>query len=166
MALVTGNYVTSAGTPLPAGAIPRIEAIPSKPAVTIDGQVISTESQTDAPNAASGAFVFNLIPTVDVLDAGFHYWIRGYYLVPNGYGEGSGYTRHDLFEQKLYVPTAGGQIGTLAAPNSRPFETWVVTDPAFSDANPPYPVIAGVLYLSADLDNPELGTGDLWKAVA
>jgi hypothetical protein len=90
-----------------------VEAVPSKNAVTINGQVISLEPQTAAPNASTGAFSLNLIPTSDVLDIGFHYLIKGYYLNPDGYG-GSGFTRVDHFQQKIIVPTDGGSVGQLA----------------------------------------------------
>lgn len=112
MATVTGNYVRSSGAALPVDAIPQVEAIPSKEAVTIDGRAISLTPQVVAPNSTTGAFSFNLIPTVDVVDSGFHYLIRGSYLLPDRY-EGSGSVVYDMFEHKIFVPTEGGQIGSL-----------------------------------------------------
>lgn len=164
MALVTGTYVTSDGNPLPTGTVPQIEAIPSKPAITINGEAVSVKPQTVTPDPITGAFTFDLIPTVEVLDAGFFYHVRGYYLSPDGYGTG-GFTRHELFDHLLYVPTEGGSIGGLAA-NGRPFEAWVFADPDWTETNQPQVLIPGAYYLSADLADPDLGTGDLWKAVA
>lgn len=163
MATVTGNYVTSAGQPLPPGAVPRVEALPSKNAVTVDGRVVSLKAQTATPDPSTGAFTFDLIPTVDVIDRDFHYLVRGYYLSPDGY-DSSGYTRVELFDLKVYVPTSGGTIGELAS-SATPFDAWVVVDPSISDANPPEVQLAGAFYLSADLDDPTLGTGDLYKVV-
>lgn len=160
MALVTGNYVTTAGTALPAGAAPEIEAVPSKNAVTIDGLAVSIRSQTVTP-AADGSFTFDLLPTVDVLDAGFHYMLRGYYLNPDGYGGGGGFSRVDLFELKLRVPTEGGSIGELATSVVAPEALTIV-----SLEEPPV-VIPGAWWLQADPDgDPTLGTGDYYKAVA
>lgn len=174
MAAVTGNYVISSGQPLPSGAVPKIEAVPSKNAVTVDGRVISAEPQTVTPDSVTGAFTLDLIPTVDVLDRGFHYLIRGYYLNPDGYGSG-GFTRVDLFEQTLHVPTGGGQLGELASLPGIPQEAWVFMDPTWSEADPdlgitatnlPNPILYGAVYVSADKTNPDLGTGQTWKAVA
>lgn len=160
MALVTGNYVTAAGVALPAGAAPRIDVIPSKPAVTSNGRLISEKPRT-VTVGAGGAFSIDLIPTVDVLDDDFHYLIRGYYLA----GDGDG-TRVDLFEHRLYVPTQGGQIGELdGIPTDITFDAWVFVDPTWTDANPPAMTIPGAYYLSAHPNDPALGTGTLWKAV-
>lgn len=161
MALVTGTYVKSDGTPLPAGTVPKIDAIPSKSAITIDGKTVSTYEQTDEPDPVTGAFTFDLIPTVDVLDAGFYYWIRGYYLRPNGYTTGEGYTRHDIFEYKLHVPTEGGAIGELVNAPGRPFEAWVVVS-----LTQPQVELHGTYWLNADPDgDPNYGNGDLYKVV-
>lgn len=164
MALVTGNYVTASGAPLPAGAVPQVEAVPSKNAVTVNGRIISVEPQRVTPDGTTGAFSFDLIPTVDVIDRDFHYIVRGFYLKGDGYATGSGFTRVDIFDFNVYVPTAGGTIGELAS-SPVPFDTWVIVDPLLSDTNPPPVQLAGALYLSADMTDPTLGTGDLYKVV-
>lgn len=163
MATVTGEFTTVHGGNFPAGAQPKVEFVPSKAAITVGGHMISTSTETVTP-AADRTFSVNLVPTVDVIDSDFHYTVRGYFLKPTGYG-GSGYSRVDVFEQKLYVPTEGGSIGALAH-SGRPFESWVFVDPTWTDTNQPAVIIPGAYYLSADLTNPNVGTGDLWKAVA
>lgn len=162
---VTGNYTTSAGTALPAGVVPRVEAIPSKPVVAVNGRMVSQRPQTATPNASTGAFTLDLIPTVDVVDEDFHYVIKGYYLDPDFYGPGEGAGRVDLFEHRLLVPTEGGSIGVLAAADRLPAVTWVLVDHTWSTTNPPRLLIPGFLYLSAHPTDPDLGTGQLWKAV-
>ena len=164
MALVTGNYVDNGGEALPAGMQPRIEAVPSKPTVTLDGRAVSARPQS-VSTGADGSFSLDLIPTVDAVDRDFFYTIRGFYLEPNGY-DTTGYKKRELFEYKLPVPTEGGPVGELLAARGLPFDVWVFVDPSWTDANEPTAIIPGAYYLSADLDNPDLGTGDLWKASA
>lgn len=113
MAIVTGNYVTISGAPVPAGVEPRVQIRPSGAATTLGGSAISQEPQTVTPDAATGAFQFDVIPTVDVLQRGFHYLVTGYYLDPDLYGS-SGATRHDVFNVKVFVPAGGGSIGDIA----------------------------------------------------
>lgn len=157
MASVTGNYVTSAGAALPANVAPRVEAIPSMAAVAVNGRTISQRPQTVTPNTTTGAYTLELIPTVDVPDAGFHYTIRGYYLDPDMYEPGKGGGRVDVFEHKIYVPTAGGSIGDLIR-LPRPIFAWVIV----SLTTPP--LIPGALWLNADPNgNPDLGTGNLYE---
>lgn len=159
MALVTGKYVTSTGAPLPPNAVPLVEAVPSKNAVTIRGEAISTRVEPVSP-AADGSWSMNLIPTVEVLDAGFHYMLRGYYLVPDGYGSG-GYTRHETFEMKLLVPTLGGSIDQLMGGLVAPDVFTIV-----SLQEPPV-VVPGARWLHADPNgDPDLGTGDYYRGVA
>lgn len=160
MAIVTGNYVTSSGAAIPAGVVPQIEVVPSKNAVTIDGQVVSVAAQTVPVNASTGAFSVNLIPTVDVIDRDFYYLLRGYYLDPNIYGD-SGATRVDVFNLKLSVPSSGGTVDELVGGVVAPQTLTIVslTQPAV--------VIPGVWWLHADPNgNPALGTGDYYEGVA
>lgn len=156
MVSVTGEYVMSSGNPLPPNAVPRVEAIPSKNAVTVHGEAISAEPQTVTPNSSTGAFTLDLIPTVDVPDAGFHYLIRGYYLDPDAYGE-TGFTRKDIFEHKLFVPSGGGSIGDLIS-LPRPIFAWVIV----SLTQPPV-VIPGALWLHASTTDPAAGNGNLYE---
>lgn len=160
MATVTGNYVTSAGAPVPAGAEPRVEIEPSVAAVTVGGDAVSKEPQTVTPSASTGAFSFNVIPTDQVLAADFHYKVTGYYLAPTGYGV-AGYTRHDVFNFKVYVGADGGELGELVG-GVRVAGAWVHV------ALTPQPTnrqIPGTYYLDADLNNPDLGSGDLYLVV-
>lgn len=159
MATVTGNYVTSAGSAVPAGAEPRVQVTPSEAATTMTGQHISLEPQTVTPNPSTGAFSFDLVPTDTVLANDFHYIVRGYYLKPNGY-DSSGYTSYDTFTYRLYVGADGGTIGELIG-GVRIADAWVLvalTPP------PPGRQIAGSYYLNASND-PDFGTGDLYRVV-
>lgn len=165
MPTVTGEFTTVHGGNFPAGAQPLVEFVPSKPAVTVGGHLISTSSQEVIPSPTDRTFSVNLVATVDVIDADFHYTVRGSYLEPTGYGT-SGYNKVDVFEHKIYVPTEGGNIGALAKQPGRPFESWVFVDPTWSDTVQPSVIIPGAYYLSAHVSDPDLGTGDLWKAVA
>jgi len=113
MALVTGTFVDSAGQPLPAALTPEVRAIPSKPTITVAGKTITTREQTVSPSATTGAYTLDLEPTANALGGDFHYKIRGSFKMPNGYNDGSGYTRVDVFEYRLEVPTAGGTVGDL-----------------------------------------------------
>lgn len=158
MATVTGNYVTSAGTAVPAGAEPRVEATPSVAAVTVGGQTISREPQTVTPNPTTGAYTFNLIPTDQVLAADFHYIVTGYYLDSNTYGS-TGNNRHDVFNFKLYVGEDGGTVGDLIG-GVRIAGAWVHAAPT----PPPTPQqIPGTYYLDTS-DNPD-SSGDLYLVV-
>ena len=161
MALVTGHYVLPDGNALPVSAIPKIEAIPSKPAITVGGRVISQTPQTVDPDPLTGEFTFSLTPTVDVIDSGFHYLIRGYYLKPDGYDASHGFTRRDLFEYKLYVPTEGGTIGDLVNAPGRPSQAWVIVS-----LTQPQVEIFGSYWLMADPGgDPSIGNGNLYKVV-
>lgn len=164
MAIVTGNYVTSAGTALPAGVVPKVEVIPSKAAVSAQGRIISQRPQEVTPDPTTGAFTLELVPTVDVPDSDFYYTVKGFYLDPHMYEPGKGGGRVDTFQHKIYVPTAGGMLGELMR-TPLPILTWVLVDPAWSDTNLPQIIIPGFLYLSAHPTDPDLGTGQLWKAV-
>lgn len=133
MATVTGTFVDSAGNPLPASLAPEVRVVPSKPTITVDGQTIATHEQADTPDATTGAYSFDLEPTVNALDRDFHYVLRGSYKMPDGYSGGTGYTRVDVFEQKLYVPVDGGSVADLAvAPAVQKATYWEGSTP------PPY----------------------------
>lgn len=156
MAIVTGNYLTVAGTPLPAGAVPQIGVLPSKNAVTVNGQLIATREQTVTPNATTGAFSINLIPTVDVIDGDFHYWLRGYYLLPD-----AGHSVRELFRMKIQVPTGGGRLDELTG-GGVPSKGWTIV----SLTEPPV-VIVGAGWLHADPNgDPNLGTGIYYEGEA
>lgn len=114
-ARVTGNYVTSADVPLPPGVVPRVELIPSRNAVTTWGRAISMRPQESTIHPVTGYFQFDVIPTTRIYGDDFHYLVRGFYLDPDGYGAGGGYTRRDLFEQEIRVPTGGGHVGDLSS---------------------------------------------------
>jgi len=147
MALVTGTFVDSAGQPLPAALSPEVRVVPSKPTITVAGKTIPTHEQTATPNATTGAYSFDLEPTVNALDRDFHYLLRASYKMPNGYGSGSGYTRVDVFEQKLYVPAEGGTVADLAVapamqqtvwqgPTPPPYSgLWLYTDPYYDPSS-------------------------------
>lgn len=159
MATVTGSYVTGAGAPLPPDAAPRIVAFPSKNAVTVHGQAVSTR-EVPAVLAADGTFSFDLVATVDVLDRDFHYMIRGSYLDPNAYGE-TGRGHREWFELKLLVPEDGGSIDELLG-DVVVSSGWTIV----SLTEPPV-VIVGAGWLHADPNgDPELGTGDYYEGVA
>ena len=113
MATVTGTFVDSAGKPLPKSLLPEVRVIPSKPTITVAGKTMPTHEQAVTPNETTGAYSFDLEPTVNALDRDFHYELRGSYKMPNGYGDGVGYTRVDVFEHKIHVPTGGGHVGYL-----------------------------------------------------
>lgn len=131
VAIVTGNYVTISGAPVPAGVQPRVQIAPSMAGSTLTGDIISQEPQTVTPNATTGAFSFDVIPTVNVLQRGFHYIVTGYYLDADTYG-GTGGTRHDVFTIKVFVPTEGGQIGDIAVVDTPYGLAWQGSTP------PPY----------------------------
>ncbi|MGC5078450.1 hypothetical protein [Agrococcus sp. DT81.2] len=171
MALVTGNYVTISGAPVPAGAQPRVQIHPSTSATTLTGSAISQEPQTVTPDATTGAFTFDVIPTTDVLQRGFHYIITGYYLTPTGYGS-TGHTRHDAFTVKVFVPADGGSIGDIAVVDTAwglawqgptpPASTmlWLYTEPTFDpDSGAPLPV-----YTAPDGTTVEHGELVEWSA--
>lgn len=171
MAIVTGKYVTSAATPLPAGAVPQVQAIPSRSTVTVDGQTVSAREQTVTPNASTGAYSFDLIPTIDSLDRRFHYTIRGSYLDPDMYGS-SGGARVDVFEFKLYVPEEGGGVGDLVlveTPSGLAWEgatpphvsmLWLFVDPNYDpDSGAPLPI-----YTAPDGTTVEHGELVEWSA--
>lgn len=159
MAVVTGSWVDITDAPLPAGVAPQLEFQPSKEAVTVQGQLISSRPEV-AALASDGTFTVNLVPTVDVLDAGFHYWVRGFYLDPDAYG-GTGMTRVDLFEMKLLVPETGGTVDELSA-GTVASKGWTIV----SLTEPPV-VIVGAGWLDADPNgDPNLGTGIYYEGEA
>lgn len=160
MALVTGSFTTAHGGSFPSGSMPGLSFTPSMPAITVGGTVVSTFAQEVTP-AADRSFSVDLTPTTFVSDPDFHYIVTGYYLVPDGYG-GSGFTKVDVFEYRLYVPSAGGRIGELVQ-GGRPAEAFVFFDPTWSSQNPPTVLTPGAIYVSADPTNPDLGTGQIWK---
>lgn len=113
MAIVTGTFAPAQGSGWPSSTQPELLFVPSKPTITIGGTVVSTRTEPVKPGP-TGEFSVNLIPTVYSSDSAFFYTVRGSYLVPNGYNDGAGFNRLDVFEQKIYVPPAGGRIGDLA----------------------------------------------------
>lgn len=123
MAIVTGKYVQSDGSALPAGVVPQVEAKPSKAFITVDGRSISMREQTVTP-ASDGSYTLQLTPTVDAVERGVHYLVRGSYLVPEGYGPGSGFARHDVFEDRIVVPAEGGNIGDLTVVRTESGLAW------------------------------------------
>lgn len=127
--------------------------------MTVDSVAISREPVTVTPNASTGAYSFDLIPTDRVLAADFHYVVRGYYLAPTGYGV-TGYTRHDVFTFRLYVGADGGPVGENVG-GVRIADAWVTVSLTAPAANRQIP---GSYYLNAS-DDPELGTGNLYRVV-
>lgn len=119
MADVTGTYTDSSGAPLPAGIVREVSATPSRPFTTLDGRNVSGRPQTVVPDAATGAYVLNLVPTIP----GVFYSIVGTYLVPGSHKQ------RDHFEERIVVPPEGGSIADLTVVDTMQGLVWVKDTP-------------------------------------
>lgn len=115
MPVITGFLDDITGTPLFAFS-PRIKFQPSGPSVT--GPTLWTTKPVYVTPAANGSFTVNLIAT-DVMQPAVWYVVSVEWLDPAG-----NYISADYLTWKLYLPSAGGNIGDLLVTPWNPTLAW------------------------------------------
>lgn len=154
MFTLTIRVADLADVPIPANAQPEVIFTPSDSTTTIGGTLITAKPKT-VPLGLSGTGIVDLVSVTDIPKANFHYTLAVRWLNPDGYTAGSGYTAVDFPNLKLYPGTGTGGLADIVKVD-RVNSQWIYVS-LVEPTNPP----KGLVWLNADLYDPNLGTGDL-----